>query len=364
MDDWKLADPTVLGFNDELLSSAIKYAITHESKMDRDIGAALARGHFEEPSHIGKTIGPVKPRKAGSGAILRNGRLIKTWGDVNYVDMSFSITKSYLSLCTGVALKNGIISDVHEPVREIAKDIGFESSHNKDITWAQLLQLTSEWEGTLWGKPDWIDHHRDLNSSAESEFKKGTKRVLQKPGTYWEYNDVRVNQLSLALMLAFRCSLQEVLKKNVMEPIGATDTWFWHGYENSWVEVEGKKLQAVSGGAHWGGGLWISTMDQARVGQLMLNKGYWNKKEIIPKSWIEECVKPCPLAPNYGYLWWLNHPEVGMFPEAPNSAYFALGVGTQIMYVDPENCLVIIVRWIEKNRVAKFIHLVLESLKP
>ena len=85
-------------------------------------------------------------------------------------------------------------------------------------------------------------------------------------------------------MLAFRQPLQDVLKKKIMEPIGATDTWSWHGYKNSWVEIEGKKLQSVSGGGHWGGGLWISTKDLARLGQLMLNKGYWNDKEIIPKN--------------------------------------------------------------------------------
>ena len=76
-----------------------------------------------------------------------------------------------------------------------------------------MLQLASEWEGTLWGKPDWIDHHRDLSDDANSKFKKGTKRKLREPGTYWEYNDVKVNQLSLALMLAFREPLQEVLEK-------------------------------------------------------------------------------------------------------------------------------------------------------
>lgn len=146
-----------------------------------------------------------------------------------------------------------------------------------------------------------------------------------------------------------------------MEPIGTTDTWSWHGYKNSWVEIEGKKLQSVSGGGHWGGGVWISTKDLARVGQLMLNKGYWNDKEIIPKIWIEESTKPCPLASNYGYLWLIKDPKNGLFPGAPQSAFFAMGVGIQVMYVDPENDIVIIVRWMEKDKVIKFTRLVLES---
>ena len=94
----------------------------------------------------------------------------------------------------------------------------------------------------------------------------------------------------------------------------------------------------------------------------MPNRGYWNDKEIIPESWIEECIKPCPLTSNYGYFWWINDPKTGLIPEAPQSAFFAMGVGIQVMYVDPENDIVIIVRWMKKEKVAKFIRLTLESL--
>merc|ERR1711965_1276085 len=114
-----------------LLWKAIDFAIENESSMDRNIGAALERGHFEEPWPIGKTIGPVKNRKAGSGLILRQGQPLKTWGDVEFVDMTFSISKSYISLCMGIAIKDGIIPDVHAPIRTIVKDGGFDSEQNK-----------------------------------------------------------------------------------------------------------------------------------------------------------------------------------------------------------------------------------------
>jgi len=363
MQSFIVTDPEKVGVEGKLLSKAIDFAIKNESTMDRDIGAALEQGHFKEPWPIGKTIGPVKTRKSGSGVILRRGQLIKTWGDVDYVDMTFSISKSYLSLCMGIAVKDGIIPDINAPVKNIVKDGGFDTEQNKGITWAHMLQLTSEWEGTLWDKPDWIDHYRDVIGASSHSEKKGSKRKLQPPGTYWEYNDVRVNRLSLALMYAFGCSLPEVLKERIMDPIGASDTWEWHGYENSWLEVNGQKIQSVSGGAHWGGGLWISSLDHARVGQLMLNKGSWNGHEIIPEKWVNECLTPCPLAPFYGYLWWLNDPQNGMLPGAPRSAYFAMGVGTQIIYVDPENDLVIVARWIEKEKTTEFVRMVLASIK-
>ena len=112
-------EPQNVGVQNTLLSEAIDFAIKNESKMDRDIGAALEQGHFEEPWPIGKTIGPVKSRKAGSGVILRKGQIIKTWGDIEFVDMTFSISKSYLSLCMGIAVKDAIIPDVHAPIREL-----------------------------------------------------------------------------------------------------------------------------------------------------------------------------------------------------------------------------------------------------
>ena len=115
--NFDITNPEKAGVDEKLLSKAINFAIKNESTMDRDIGAALERGHFEEPWPIGKTIGPVKSRKSGSGVILRKGQLLKTWGDVEFVDMTFSISKSYISLCMGIAVADGIIPDIHAPIR-------------------------------------------------------------------------------------------------------------------------------------------------------------------------------------------------------------------------------------------------------
>lgn len=126
----------------------------------------------------------MKSRKPGSGAILHGSKIIKTWGDVEYVYMTFSIGKSYLSLCMGIAVTDGIIADIHAPIKDIVKGGGFDSLQNRDITWAHMLQLTIEWEGTLSDKPDWIDHYRDVIGNTTHAEKKGSKRTLQPPGTY------------------------------------------------------------------------------------------------------------------------------------------------------------------------------------
>ena len=360
--EWSRQSPQNLGLDPNAVQDAVSFAISHESKMLRDIGRALKEGHFNEPPPINEIIGPVKDRAEPSGVVVRAGRIAAEWGDIERVDMTFSATKSFLSLCAGIAFDRGLIPDIHAPVRELVDDGGFASEQKRSITWAQLLQLTSEWQGELWGKPDSIDHNRDLSLPPGQSNDKGLQRTMQPPGTHWEYNDVRVNRLALALLRVFKEPLPHVLKREIMDPIGASDTWQWHGYRNSYVDINGQQMQSVSGGAHWGGGLWISTLDQARIGLLMLNKGQWNGRQIISEEWIAESVRPCPLNANYGLMWWLN--AVGeQAPAASRSSFFAKGVGANIIWIDPENDMVTVTRWIDKESFPKFAEKVVQSIR-
>lgn len=349
------------GFDLAALAAAVAFARAHESTMNRDIGQALADGHFGEPWPIGQTIGPVKDRQDPSGLILRHGQLVTSWGDIDRVDMTFSISKSYLAICAGLAVDDGLIGDIDAPVRDLVDIDLFASRQNRAITWRQLLQLTSEWQGTLWDKPDWIDHNRVVMGRPTAG-KKGEKRPLQPPGSHWEYNDVRVNVAALALMHVFGRPLPEVLKQRVMDPIGASDSWVWHGYDNSWIELNGRQMQSVSGGAHWGGGLWISTRDHARLGQLMLQGGLWQGQPLLSSAWIDEVITPCPLNPNYGLLWWLNGDQPALFPAAGPNSYFALGVGTNLIWVDPDHDLVVVMRWIDNPAINGVMQRILAAL--
>src|SRR3984893_15559732 len=176
--------------------------------------------------------------------------------------MTHSVTKSFLSSVVGVAYDHGMIKSIHDPVRDYVAPIQvynplpaanksdrfntpdllalFETPHNREITWDDLLRQTSDWEGTLWGKPDWAD--RPGPNPAE-----WTRRVHNKPGTTYKYNDTRVNVLALAALNVWRRPLPQVLKENIMDPIGASNTWRWFGYENSWVVLDGSPMQSVTG---------------------------------------------------------------------------------------------------------------------
>jgi CubicO group peptidase (beta-lactamase class C family) len=146
-------------------------------------------------------------------------------------------------------------------------------------------------------------------------------------------------------MQVWREPLPVVLKREVMDPIGASTTWRWHGYGNSWVTLDGRRVQSVSGGGHFGGGMFINSLDHARMGLLFLRGGNWAGRQIVPAEWIEAMRQPTPARPDYGYMWWLNTGRERI-PEAPESAFWASGFGGNYIYIDQQNDLLIVLRWI------------------
>ena len=355
---WPRVIPREAGFDPALLDEAVRFAAAHEVPWPRDLRAHIEAGHFEPPPH-NEILGPVRARGAPNGLILRGGALVASWGDTRQVDFTFSVAKSYLSLLAGVAVTDGLIRDLDEPVARSVDDGGFSGEHNGAITWRHLLQLTSEWEGTLFGKSDVVDRNR--NVAVEGKGRKGDPRPLRAPGTFWEYNDVRVNRLSLALLRRFRRPLPEVFAERIMRPIGASESWRWHGYRTSMVEIDGRMIESVSGGTHWGGGIEIHAEDQARIGLLMLRGGEWGGRRLLPAAWIAESLRPCALNPNYGLLWWLNTNRT-RFPSASASGFLASGAGGNITWVDPEHDIVAVLRWVDPACMDRFHALLLAAL--
>jgi CubicO group peptidase (beta-lactamase class C family) len=336
-DIWEKRTSEELGMDSRLLQDAIDYAMANEWRGPKDLKDAITQSFSREP--YGTIIGPTKSRGGAAGIIIKNGYIVAEWGDTKRVDMTFSVTKSYLSTMAGLALDQGLIHDVDDPVKDYVKDGKFDSEHNSKITWHHLLQQTSDWSGILWEKPDWADRPpRDV------KWDDLRNRELKEPGTYYKYNDVRVNLLAYSLLQIWRKPLPVLLREKIMDPIDASPTWRWHGYENSWIEIDGLKMQSVSGGGHWGGGMFISTRDHARFGLLFLRKGKWNGKQLISEKWIDMLRIPSSANPIYGYMWWLNT-DKRPIPSAPETVYYALGFGGNCIVVDNEHDLVVVVRW-------------------
>jgi len=347
------------GMNWMWLEEAARFATENETPWPYDLRRHLEGGFFEPPP-FNEILGPIRPRGPANGLVLRSGKKVVSWGDTTQVDFTFSAAKSYLSMLAGIAVMDGLIRDLDAPVSLTVHDGGFDGPHNGAVTWRHLLQNTSEWEGSLFGKSDVIDRNRNL--AVEGKGLKGDARLLQAPGTYWEYNDVRVNRLSLALLRRFGRPLPDVFAERIMHPIGASRDWSWHGYSTSNVDVDGQLMESVSGETHWGGGMLIHAEDQARLGLLMLRRGEWEGKRILPEHWIAESLRPCSLNPTYGLLWWLNQ-DHRRYRSAPTSSFFASGAGGNITWVDPEHDVVAVMRWLDPTAVDTFIRLIIQAME-
>jgi CubicO group peptidase (beta-lactamase class C family) len=344
---WERRSPARVGMDPALIDSAVAFAKSMESTAPRDLLAAhWASGYGREP--LPRPLGPFKVRGGMTGIILRNGYLVAEWGEPDRVDPTFSITKSFLSSTLGVAWDRKLIPDLNGRVRDYVKTGEFDSEHNARITWDEMLRQTSDWEGTLWGKPDWAD--RPPENVPIEEYK---KRVHAEPGTTYKYNDVRVNALAYAALQVWRRPLPEVLKEYVMDPIGASSAWIWHGYRNSWVTIGGTRMQSVVGGAHWGGGMWISARDLARFGLLTHRGGRWANKQILSEAWITQALTPTKPEPTYGFMnYFLNTAGADgsrPWPNATPKTFCHIGNGTNAVCSIPEYDLVVVARWIQDD---------------
>jgi CubicO group peptidase (beta-lactamase class C family) len=357
---WARGAPAELGFDADALAEAVRFAISQDNPAPRDQALALAQSFGAKEPHFGGLIGPTLPRAAINGLVVRRGRVAAEWGDTERPDMCHSVTKTFLTTVVGLAWQQGLIRNLDDRVADsmpAGVDL-FDAPHNQPITWEHLLRQTSDWQGTLWGKPDWADR-------PEGKPQDWARRPLSAPGSRFKYNDVRVNLLALAALHVWRRPLPEVLRERVMGPIGASNRWRWQGYENAWVEIDGQRMQSVSGGGHWGGGMFISAWDLARFGYLFLREGRWQEQTIVSPEWIRRARAPGPANPEYGYANWFLNPDRKALPAAPASSVTFRGNGQNIIYLDWENDLMVVVRWIDNGSALNdFLGRVPAALRP
>ncbi|MEL6538183.1 MAG: serine hydrolase [Bacteroidota bacterium] len=353
--EWETRTPRSLGLDANALQEAVDFAEANEYSGPKDLRQAILQGFLREPDH--DILGPTKMRGGPAGMIIKDGFVVAQWGDVKRVDMTFSVTKSYLSTVAGLAYDDGLI-DLHQPVANWVWDGTYDGEHNSKITWDHLLTQSSDWSGALFGLYDWADR-----PPREGGIDEWSRRELHEPGTHYKYNDVRVNILAYSLLQVYRKPLPQVIKERVMDPIGASTTWRWYGYDNTWVNVDGAWVQSVSGGGHHGGGLFISAEDHARFGLLFLNEGRWDGQQLISNDWVELVQQSSEANSSYGYMWWLNRGGRQWDVIKDESIYYAAGFGGNFIVVDKANDMVVVTRWLEPNKLGDMMELVRGAVK-
>jgi CubicO group peptidase (beta-lactamase class C family) len=302
------------------VDEAVAAALADEPPLPRDMRAWLEATVAEEPwPHV---LGDVRDRAGPTGVVWIGGEEVAAFGEPDRVDMAFSIAKSALAAVAGVAFDAGRL-ELDAPV-ELA---------GGGITWRHLLTQTSDWRGELFGLPWWAD----------PQGRQDPDEPPHPPGTRFAYNDVRTNLLSLALTHLHGRDLEAVLREHVMDPIGAGPGWSWRGLHGMRTTLAGgDAVPVVTGGSHWGGGLWASARDLARFGLLHLRDGAWEGRRLLSAEWCALTREPCPVRPAYGLLWW----RAEAYPGAAPRGFAAHGTGEQLVWCDPDRDLVAVVRWV------------------
>ena len=262
---------------------------------------------FSDQERIfGTLLGSVPNIRAKTnGVVIYKGYVVAEFGDTTWADPTYSVAKSMLATVAGIAVRDGMIKNLDAPVGETVKDGGYDSPRNAQITWKHHLQQVSEWEGNMLGKQD---NFIGKEAFGEGEMK---PREQKKPGTYYEYNDVRINRFALSLLRVFNKPVPDVFRDEVMDPIGASNTWRWIPYHNSWVESErpqgrvGERRHAL-GRRHVDQLLWTWRASATCGCAAASGATSRSSRPAYVKEALTSGGAPNSPGNGYGYLWWLN----------------------------------------------------------
>lgn len=276
---------------------------------------------------------------SSSMIIMIDGDIIFEWGDTGKKHLIHSIRKAMLNSLYGIAIKEGKI-DTSMTLRQLnINDIEPKLSEKElDARVADLLKSRSG-----------IYHNAAAVNNAM--LKDRPARGTHAPGEYYYYNNWDFNALGAILEQQTGRKIYDMFLEEIAQPIGMVD------YKGEYVYLDAEKddfqRPETDGYYQQEGSLSkfpayhfrMSTRDLARYGQLYLNYGIWDGKQIIPKEWIDISTKPYSIySPQYGnaygMLWRTRVPE----PQTKRNSFFHTGVGIHMLGIYPDSKLVMVHR--------------------
>jgi CubicO group peptidase (beta-lactamase class C family) len=281
--------------------------------------------------------------QAGSNCLVvtRGGEIAAEWywngTDAASRQEVFSVTKSITSTLVGIAQDDGAL-DVEDRASDYIAD--WAGTGSEDVTVANLVSNDSGREWSLAIDYGQLPRQTDLDAFAAGLGQDSP------PGTTWAYNNAAIQTLDVVLRTATGQDTHALADERLFEPIGMDD---------SEISTD------VSGNTRTFMGLQTTCEDLARFGYLFLRGGAWDGTQVVSGEWVDAAVgRPSQdLNSAYGYLWWLNRPgtvagavqattaeaegdgdgdgeaDAQLVAGAPEDMFFALGLGGQMVAVDP-----------------------------
>jgi CubicO group peptidase (beta-lactamase class C family) len=251
--------------------------------------------------------------------IVRNGKLVGEayCRDKNERDMFHNIqsaTKSITSVLVGIAIDKGLIETVDQTVYHFIPEYFDNDMRKREITLRHVLTMQTG-----------LDFDNDVhtvelfNSTGSSLEYVLHKPLVFSPGTDWYYGDGNPQLVSGVIQQVAGMSEEEFAAENLFAPLGIT-SYQWE-----------KHADGLTFGAF---GLWLTPRDMAKIGKLMVQNGAWNGEQIVSAEWLAESTKVQTPYQTYGYYW---------YPWEAQGAFYAEGHGGQLIYVVPDEQIVVVI---------------------
>ena len=270
--------------------------------------------------------------KVGGLIVIKNRKIVyERYGfgnDPHTKWVSFSVTKSIVSLLVGAAIRDGYIKSVDEKVTQYLPRLN--GTPYEQVTIKQLLQMNS---GVEWNE-DYADPKSDVARATYDtlglyQYMKNKKRVAE-PGKTFNYNTAETNLVGTLLRSAIGNNLSTYLSAKIWKPYGMHSDATWQLTESDGGEAGGYCISAT-------------LRDNGLLGLFVLDEISDNArithKKILPNGWIKESTKPSAANDDYGYMWWLYR----------SGAFCASGIFGQGIYINPKEDLVIAIQSARKH---------------
>jgi CubicO group peptidase (beta-lactamase class C family) len=242
------------------------------------------------------------------------------------LETSFSVAKSVVSTLVGIAIDEGAISSVEDPVTDYVPELAERDLRFEQITLRHLLTMSS---GLRYQEQDlplpWGDDIATYYGTDLREVAIDGAEIVRPPGQEWLYNNYNPLLLGLVLERATSMSVSEYMASRLWQPLGAEQdaSWSLDSEESGFEKMES--------------GLNATAVDYARFGALYLHNGEWNGSQIVSADWIRAATAAdTSTDPNasYQYFWWVDLDRPGRF--------YGLGNHGQYVYVAPDTNTVVV----------------------
>ena len=235
-----------------------------------------------------------------------------------------SVTKSVVSVLTGIAIQSGSLPNIDATVGAYVDTPYALDANDRAVSVRQLLTMTSRYQ---WNENSGDDYNLWVLSNDHVQFL--LDRRQNDPAGAFTYNSAAVNLLGVVLQDAIARPLPAFAEEVLFQPVGITSV--------QWEVLEPNMVNA-------GSGIKMTATDLLRFGQLLLQRGRSGSRQVVPESWIDAGTTPqfswreqygAQRGTTYGYLWWVAQPPATV-------ATFAWGFGGQFAYVVPSLDLVVV----------------------